>query len=44
MFGLPPETAFLVFGFPALWVIYTLVFLRRSRDWENEDVTPEDRP
>jgi len=43
MFGLPPETAFLVFGFPALWIVYTVVFLLRTRDWEREDASPEDR-
>lgn len=43
MFGLPPETTFLVFGFPLLWIVYTIVFLVRSRDWEREDARPEDR-
>jgi hypothetical protein len=36
MFGLPIETFLLVFGFPVLWIIYTLVFMRRSRDWDDE--------
>ena len=36
MLGLPLSTAFLVFGFPALWVLYTVVFLLLSRDWEND--------
>ncbi len=33
MFGLPIETALVVFGFPLFWIIYTLVFLFRTRDW-----------
>ena len=36
MFGLPAETAFLVFGFPVLWIIYTIVFLLRTRNWDDE--------
>ncbi len=36
MFGLPLETSLLVFGFPALWVAYTAVFLYLSRDWRAE--------
>ncbi len=40
MFGLPIETTLLVFGFPVAWIIYTAVFLYRSRDWAND--TPED--
>ena len=36
MFGLPVETALLVFGFPVFWILYTIVFLYRSRDWATE--------
>ena len=36
MFGLPFETALVVFGFPVLWIIYTAVFLYRSRDWRDD--------
>ncbi len=36
MFGLPFSTAFLVFGFPALWILYTVGFLLLSRSWEND--------
>lgn len=36
MFGLPASTAFLVFGVPLLWVLYTLVFLIVSRKWESD--------
>jgi hypothetical protein len=36
MFGLPLETTLLVFGFPILWIVYTAVFLYRSRDWSDE--------
>lgn len=42
MFGLPIETALLVFGFPAFWILYTIVFLVVSRDWE-EDTLGDDR-
>ena len=35
MFGLPIETALLVFGFPAFWIAYTIVFLVRTRDWDD---------
>jgi len=41
MFGLPGATAALVFGFPAFWLLYTLIFLWRTKDWskawEKED-------
>ena len=36
MFGLPAETVLLVFGFPVFWIVYTIVFLYRSRDWRDE--------
>lgn len=41
MFGLPASTTFLVFGFPLLWILYTLAFLYVSRRWETR-TTPED--
>lgn len=44
MFGLPWETSVLVFGFPLLWVVYTLVFLCRTRDWERDDADAGDEP
>jgi hypothetical protein len=34
MFGLPLETSIIVFGFPLFWIVYTIIFLHRSRDWE----------
>lgn len=37
MFGLPLETTLIIFGFPVFWVVYTLVFLWRSRHWEADD-------
>lgn len=37
MFGLPLETTIIVFGFPAFWIVYTIVFLLRTRDWERDD-------
>ena len=42
MFGLPIETALMVFGFPVFWIIYTAVFLYLSRDWDN-DTAEDDR-
>lgn len=36
MFGLPIETALLVFGFPVFWILYTIVFLVKTRDWDDE--------
>jgi len=42
MLGLPIETALLVFGFPVFWVVYTLVFLYRSRNWERDSAPGED--
>ena len=37
MFGLPVTTSVVVFGFPVFWIVYTLVFLWRSRDWDDQD-------
>ncbi len=37
MFGLPVETALLVFAFPVFWVLYTIVFLFVSRHWKREE-------
>jgi hypothetical protein len=42
MFGLPIETALLVFGFPVFWILYTIVFLYRSRDWVTDDDSGDD--
>jgi len=39
MFGLPWSTTLLVFGFPLLWVAYTLGFLALSRGWPRDDST-----
>ena len=33
MLGLPLETLLLLFGVPAAWVAYTIVFLVLSRSW-----------
>ena len=37
MFELPLSTSLLVFGFPLFWIVYTIVFLRRTRRWEEEE-------
>ena len=42
MFGLPAATVAIIFGIPAIWVIYTLVFVYLSLGWKAEDVA-EDR-
>lgn len=36
MFGLPLETSVIVFGFPAFWIVYTIVFLLRSKSWDED--------
>lgn len=35
MFGLSLDTSLLVFGFPLFWIVYTVVFLLRTRHWVN---------
>ena len=42
MFGLPLGTTLLLFGFPAFWVVYTLLFLHASRKWRREAADDED--
>lgn len=42
MLGLPTATVVILFGIPAIWVIYTLVFVVLSRGWKAEDIA-EDR-
>lgn len=37
MFGLPWTTTLVVFGFPLLWVLYTLGFLYLSRNWSRDE-------
>lgn len=44
MFGLPWETSLVVFGFPLLWIVYTAVFLWRTRDWKHDDPGSGDGP
>jgi len=44
MFGLPAETALIIFGFPVFWIVYTIVFLLRTRHWEREDADTDDTP
>ena len=43
MFDLPFGTTLLVFGFPAFWILYTLVFLWVTRRWERNSADDEDR-
>ena len=42
MFGLPLSTTLLVFGFPILWIVYTIGFLIVSRNWEEQSTDEED--
>ncbi len=42
MFELPWSTTLVVFGFPLFWVLYTLLFLLRTRNWEDGDEREED--
>jgi hypothetical protein len=37
MFELPLSTTLLVFGFPLFWVLYTVVFLLRTRHWKDDE-------
>lgn len=41
MFGLPTATVVIIVGIPAIWVIYTLVFVFLSRGWRAEDVAED---
>jgi hypothetical protein len=41
VFGLPIETALLVFGFPVFWFLYTIVFLVLSRNWDRDDIASD---
>ncbi|WP_309133261.1 hypothetical protein [Brevibacterium sp.] len=42
MFGLPAVTVAVIFGIPAIWVIYTVVFVFLSRHWSAEDIEGDD--
>jgi len=42
MFGLPATTALMVFGFPLFWIVYTVVFLYRTRDWRDDEIGEDD--
>jgi len=37
MFGLPASTNLVLFGFPLFWILYTLIFLIRTKDWSREE-------
>ncbi len=37
MFGLPAATSWVLFGFPAFWVVYTIVFFVKSRNWPDDN-------
>jgi len=42
VFELPLSTTALVFGFPLFWVLYTLIFLYRTRHWRDEEQESEE--
>lgn len=42
MFGLPFGTTLLVFGFPVLWILYLIVFMYVSRNWERDSAAGDD--
>ena len=44
MFGLPAETALLLFGFPVFWILYLVAFMYLSRNWERDSASPDDKP
>ena len=44
MFDLPLSTTLLLLGFPAFWILYTVVFLVRTRSWRDVERRPERRP
>lgn len=37
MFGLPMSTTFIMGGVMLFWVVYTLVFFARTKNWTLED-------
>ena len=41
MFDLPLGTTLLLFGFPLLWIVYTIGFLIVTRSWRNETRPPK---
>lgn len=41
MFGLPIETAVIILSVIGFWVVYTAVFVIKTRNWELEDVEDE---
>ena len=42
MFGLPTETALLLFGFPLFWILYLGVFMYVSRNWDRDAAAEDD--
>jgi hypothetical protein len=42
MFGLPVETALLLFGFPLFWILYLGVFMYVSRNWDRDTAAEDD--
>jgi hypothetical protein len=42
MFGLPIETVLLLFGFPLFWILYTVIFLFVTRDWDKDSAAGDD--
>ena len=42
MFGLPGITAAVLFGFPIFWIVYTIIFFVKSKDWPKDVETEEE--
>ena len=42
MLGLPAATSWILFGFPAFWIIYTVVFFISTRNWPDDPDNYED--
>ncbi len=43
MFGLPTETLLLVFGFPLFWIVYLIVFMIVTRNWEDDSASEDEQ-
>lgn len=43
MFGLPVETALLLFGFPLFWILYLVVFMYVSRNWDRDTAVEDEQ-
>jgi len=42
MFGLPGATVAVLFGFPLFWIVYTIIFFVKSKNWPDDLETKEE--